>query len=127
MVLVKIGTIMKPLEQNEIFQNLSGFLKLRGIELKEGSYAQGIQKSCELLTNAINLGQESLERAKVEFDKSMEHMRGIIHEKTAPKPPKTAPAPAPAPQPKAPRAAKPISKPSKPKPQARKKGGRRTR
>ncbi len=78
---------MKPLEQNEIFQNLSGFLKTRGIELKEGSYATGIQKSCALLTNAINLGQESFERAKVEFDKSMEHMRQVIHEKTAPKAP----------------------------------------
>ncbi len=78
---------MKPLKQNEIFQNLSGFLKTRGIELKEGSYATGVQKSCALLTNAINLGQESFERAKVEFDKSMEHMRRVIHEKTAPKAP----------------------------------------
>jgi hypothetical protein len=116
---------MKPLEQNEIFQNLSGFLKQRGIELKEGSYSQGIEKSCALLTNAINLGQESLERAKVEFDKSMEHMRRIIHEKTAAKPPKTAAAPpSPAAESK-PRAARPGSKPGKPKPQVRKKARRK--
>lgn len=94
---------MKPIAPNEIFRNLSGFLKTRGIELKEGSYAQGIQKSCSLLTNAINLGQESMERAKGEFDKSVEHMRKVIHEKTAPKtppvivtaaPPKAQPKPA---------------------------------
>ena len=82
---------MKEIAKDELFQHVSGFLKTKGIEFKDGSYAQGIQKSCELLTSAINLGQESLERAKVEFDKGKEHMRKVIHEKTAPKPP---PAPA---------------------------------
>ncbi len=109
---------MKPLQKNEIFHNLSGFLKSRGIELKDGSYAQGIQKSCALLTQAINLGQESLERAKDEFDKSVEHMRKVIHEKTAPKPPPTTPAAPPQPEVKTQpaSAAKPRSKPGKTKP-----------
>jgi len=80
---------MKSLEQNEIFQNLSNFLKTRGIELKDGSYAQGIQKSCSLLTDAINLGQQSWERARVEVDKSLDQVRQTIHAKTAPKKPKT--------------------------------------
>lgn len=96
---------MKPLAPNEIFRNLSGFLRARGIELKEGSYAQGIQKSCSLLTNAINLGQESMERAKGEFDKSVEHMRKVIHEKTAPKAPPVVVSTAPSRAAKAPKAA----------------------
>ncbi len=90
-----IGDNMKPLEENEIFQNLSGFLKTRGIQLKKGSYAQGIQKGCALLTNAINLGQEGLGRAKVEVDKTVDHMRKVIHEKTAPRPPRAPAAAAP--------------------------------
>ncbi len=107
---------MKPLAPNEIFRNLSGFLRTRGIELKEGSYAQGIQKSCSLLTNAINLGQESMERAKVEFDKSVEHMRKVIHEKTAPKaPPVIVTAAPPKPQPKAAKGPKASAKPARPK------------
>jgi hypothetical protein len=78
---------MKQLGKNELFKNLSGFLKSRGIELTEGSYAKGIQQTCSLLTNAINLGQDSLERAKMEVDKSCAHVRQVIHEKTAPKAP----------------------------------------
>jgi hypothetical protein len=78
---------MKQLEQNEIFHNLSSFLKTKGIEIKDGTYAKGIEKSCGLLTDAINLGQGSLERAKAGFDKTVEHMRQAIHEKTAPKRP----------------------------------------
>ncbi len=103
---------MKPLAPNEIFKNLSGFLKARGIELKEGSYAEGIQKSCSFLTKAINLGQESMGRAKVEIDKSVEHMRKVIHEKTAPKAPPVIVTAAPPKTAKKPKAA---AKPSKAK------------
>lgn len=81
---------MKPIAKNEIFKNLSGFLKSRGIELAEGSYTQGIRQSCSLLTNAINLGQESLDKAKTEIEKTCDQMRQVIHEKTAPKGAKTA-------------------------------------
>jgi hypothetical protein len=77
---------MKPIEKHELYQNLSGFLKTKGIELKEGSYAHGIQKSCGLLADAINIGQEGFERAKVGIDRKLEQVRQVIHEKTAPKP-----------------------------------------
>ncbi len=77
---------MKPVKKDELYQNLSGFLKAKGIELKEGSYAHGIQKSCALLADAINLGQEGFERAKVGIDRKLDQMRQVIHEKTAPKP-----------------------------------------
>jgi hypothetical protein len=81
---------MKPIDKDELFQNISGFLKTKGIELTDGSYANGIQKSCSLLADAINLGQQGFERAKTEVDKRLDQVRQVIHEKTAPKPPPTA-------------------------------------
>jgi hypothetical protein len=76
---------MNPLNKDELYQNLSNFLKNRGIELKDGTYAQSIQKSCHLLSEAINLGHEGFDRAKTEIDKKLEQMRQVVHEKTAPK------------------------------------------
>jgi hypothetical protein len=76
---------MKPIDKNELYANLTDFLKNKGIELKDGSYAKGIEKSCSLLTEAINLGQQSLERAKTQIDKKLDRVRQVIHEKTAPK------------------------------------------
>ena len=64
---------------------MSGFLKDKGIELKEGAYTKGIQNGCSLLADAINLSQQGLNRAKVEVDKRFDQMRQAIHEKTAPK------------------------------------------
>ena len=97
---------MTPLNQDELFENLRGFLKAKGIELQEGSYAHGILKSCSLLTDAINLGQQGLGRAKTEIDKKLDQMRQVIHEKTAPKttaaPPKAEPTQAGAAQPPSP-------------------------
>jgi len=81
---------MKPIEKDELFNHLNGFLKTRGIELKDGSYSNGIQKTCSLLADAINVGQQGYERAKTEFDKRLEQMRQVIHEKTAPKSPPSA-------------------------------------
>ena len=78
---------MKPIEKHEIFENLSSFLKTRGIELKEGTYSQGVQKACEILTDTVNLSQRGLERAKGTLDKNLDRVRQVIHEKTAPKPP----------------------------------------
>ena len=60
--------------------------RAKGIELSEGSYAQAIQKSCSLLTDAINLGQDGLERAKNNIDKKLDQVRQVIHKKTAPRP-----------------------------------------
>ena len=89
---------MKPLNQDDLYQNLQVFLKGKGIDLQQGSYARGIQKSCSLLTDAINLGQQGLDRAKAEIDKKLDQMRQVIHEKTAPRksaaaPPKMEPTP----------------------------------
>jgi hypothetical protein len=81
---------MKSIEKAELFSHLGQFLKAKGIELKDGSYANGIQKSCGLLTDVINLSQKGVERAKSEVDKKLDQMRQCIHEKTAPKRPASA-------------------------------------
>ena len=86
---------MKSIEKHEIFENLSSFLKTRGIELKAGSYSQGVQKACEILTDTVNLSQRGLERAKDTLDKNLDRVRQVIHEKTAPKPPPVSPRPSP--------------------------------
>lgn len=78
---------MKPIEQNEMYEHLSQFLRSRGIDMKEGTYTRRIQKGCSLLTDAVNLTQQGMSRAKTEIDKRLEQMRQVIHEKTAPKPP----------------------------------------
>ena len=83
---------MKRIKKDELFNHVSQFLKTKGIEFKEGSYAQGIQKSCGFLTDAINLGQQGIQQAKAEIDKKLDRMRQVIHQKTAPKPPVIRPA-----------------------------------
>lgn len=93
---------MKPLDRDELFHNLRGFLKTKGIELQEGSYSSGIRKSCSLLSDAINLGQEGLGRAKTGIDRKLDQMRQVIHEKTAPAKPSTKTPSAAAPKPAAP-------------------------
>ena len=82
---------MKTLEKDELYQNLQGFLKAKGVELNEGSYAHKIQKSCGLLSDAINTSQQGLSRAKVEIDKKLDQLRQVIHEKTAAPGPAAAP------------------------------------
>jgi len=77
---------MKSIQRDELYEHLSGFLRTKGIELKQGSYANGIQKGCMLLADAINLSQKGISRAKGEIDKKLGQMRQVIHEKTAPKP-----------------------------------------
>lgn len=111
---------MKPLEKDELYQNLSGFLKTKGIELKDGSYAKGIRKSCHLLAEAINLGQAGFTQAKTRVDKKLDQMRQVIHEKTAaPKPPVITPAAA-APPPASAQRGPSASKAAPRKPRARK-------
>lgn len=107
--------LMKPLSKDELFENLSGFLKTKGIKLTDGAYSHGIQKSCSILADVINLGQQGLQKAKVGLDQKVDQMRQVIHEKTAPKPPPMPPAAAAAtaaPPPKSarPRAAKTVRK-----------------
>jgi type IV secretory pathway TrbL component len=89
---------MKPIERGELYEHLSGFLKAKGIELKDGSYSKGIENGCGLLADAINLSQKGLTRAKVEMDKTLDQMRQAIHEKTAPKGQPTPAAEAPKPK-----------------------------
>jgi hypothetical protein len=99
---------MNPIRKDELYENVSQFLKHKGIELKEGSYTKGIHAGCSLLADAINLSQTGLERAKVGLDKTrdgiekkLDRVRQVIHEKTAPKPPVSAAPPPPAPNGKA--------------------------
>jgi len=84
---------MKPINKDELYEHLNRFLQTKGIELKEGSYAKGIQKGFSLLTDAINLSQKGIQRAKAGIDKKVDQMRQVIHEHTAPKPASNAPAP----------------------------------
>jgi hypothetical protein len=80
---------MKEIDKEEMFSNLKGFLKSKGIELQEGSYSEHIRKGCDLLTDTVNLSQRTFGRAKDAVDKGLDHVRQTIHEKTAPKPPVT--------------------------------------
>lgn len=82
---------MSKIDKNELYQHLSGFLKSKGLELKEGSYARRIEQGCGLLADAINASQRALKRTRAEMDKRVDRMRAIIHEKTAPRPPASAP------------------------------------
>lgn len=76
---------MKPIQKDELYQNLSEFLKGKGVELKEGAYTKGIHAGCSLLADAINLSQAGFERAKAGLDKRLDQVRQVIHEKTAPR------------------------------------------
>src|SRR5882757_6917945 len=78
---------MNPIQKDELYENISQFLKSKGIELKEGSYTKGVHAGCSLLADAVNLSQAGLERAKDELEKRLDQVRQAIHEKTAPKPP----------------------------------------
>lgn len=80
---------MKKINEGELFGHLSGFLKAKGIELKEGTYTKHIEQGCSLLSSAINVSQKGLKRAQAEAAKKIEKMRQVIHEKTAPQPPPT--------------------------------------
>ncbi len=76
---------MKTIQKDELFEHLSGFLRAKGIELQNGSYAHRIRQGCNLLADAVNLTQGGLAKAKAEIDDKLSRMRQVIHEKTAPK------------------------------------------
>ena len=76
---------MKPIQKDELYQHLSGFLKAKGVEMKDGSYPKAVQKGCSILADAINLSEKGITQAKVQIDKNLDRMRQVIHEKTAPK------------------------------------------
>jgi hypothetical protein len=76
---------MKRIKNDEIFRNVTKFLKGRGVELTAGSYAERIQKGCSTLTGMINLSRDGIERATTQIDKKLENLRQTLHEATAPK------------------------------------------
>lgn len=90
---------MNPIQKDELYENISQFLRTKGIDLKEGSYTKGIHAGCSLLADAINLSQTGIERAKTGIEKKLDQVRQVIHEKTAPKPPVSATRSAPPPTP----------------------------
>ncbi len=119
---------MKKIEENELYDNLSRFLKNKGVELTAGSYARVLQRGCSLLTDAVNLGQRGVHTVGTELNDKLDQLRQCVHEATAPKTqapppvtsaPEAAPAAAgsPAPQPSPEKAAK---RPGKPAPKAKK-------
>ncbi len=89
---------MKPIRKEELYEHLTEFLKAKGVEMKDGSYPQAIQKGCSFLADAINLSQKGITQAKEQIDRNLDRMRQIIHEKTAPK---AAAKPSPSPKAKA--------------------------
>jgi hypothetical protein len=76
---------MNQINKEEMFGNLKSFLKSKGIELQEGSYAEGIRKSSDMLADAVNLSQRGIENAKTAMGKGLNQLRQTIHEYTAPK------------------------------------------
>ena len=78
------GTNMKRIKKDELYQHIGRFLKTKGIQLTDGSYAKSIQAGCSLLADAINISQSGFERAKSGLDRKVSEVRQVIHEKTAP-------------------------------------------
>ena len=78
---------MKKIERDELYENLRGFLKSKGIALDSGTYSERIHQGCNLLADAINATQKTVARAKAEADKKLDQLRQSIHEATAPKSP----------------------------------------
>src|SRR5882724_2130709 len=79
---------MKPIDKDELYEHLSGFLKNRGVEIKPGTATKGIQTGCTFLAEAINRSQAGIQLAKAEVEKKLEQMRQVIHESTAPRQPR---------------------------------------
>lgn len=77
--------IMKQIQKDELYENLKQFLDKKGIVLRDGSYANTIQKSCRILADVINLGQQGVEKVKTGVDHKLEQVRQAIHSKTSAK------------------------------------------
>jgi hypothetical protein len=76
---------MSDIKKEEMFGNLKNFLKSKGIDIQEGSYANGIRRGCDILTDTVNMSQRALDRAKVAVDEGLDKARQTVHEYTAPK------------------------------------------
>jgi hypothetical protein len=112
---------MSTIGKQELFDHLSAFLKRKGVMLEDGPYTRRIQKGCGIIADTANKSQSALANARNKLDRGLDKVRQVIHEKTAPKAPLTAPRaeapkPAPARKPKAGR-----------KPSTQRRAGRSTR
>jgi hypothetical protein len=76
---------MSDIKKEEMFGNLKSFLKSKGIDIQDGSYANGIRKGCDILTDTVNMSQRAFDKAKVVVDKGLDQARQTVHEYTAPK------------------------------------------
>ena len=76
---------MSEIKKEEMFGNLKSFLKSKGIDIQEGSYANGIRRGCDILTDTVNMSQRAFDRAKVAVDEGLDQARQTVHEYTAPK------------------------------------------
>ena len=76
---------MTDIKKEEVFGNLKNFLKSKGIDIQEGSYANGIRKGCEIVTDTVNMSQRAFERTKVAVDQGFDKARQAVHQYTAPK------------------------------------------
>ena len=122
---------MNKIKKDELFGNLKDFLKSKGIELQQGSYADHIRTGCGLLADSVNMSQDAVHRAKEAVDKGFNQLREVIHQKTAPRPARrpaksepAAPAAAPAPKGSAKDASQPKSHSSR-KPRAKRRQGKK--
>jgi hypothetical protein len=89
--------VMKEIKKEEVFGNFRDFLRSKGIVLQEeGLYTQRIRKGCEIVADSVNLSQSALRKTKSAVDRSLDHLRQVIHEQTAPKPPASQSPPGPA-------------------------------
>jgi hypothetical protein len=77
---------MQTIKKDELFRNLGAFLKSKGIELTDGSYANRIRQGCNLLADAINATQKTVKHTKVQVDQALDRLRETIHQRTATKP-----------------------------------------
>ncbi|PYI82463.1 MAG: hypothetical protein DME26_17575 [Verrucomicrobia bacterium] len=84
---------MKTIKKDELFRSLSDFLNTKGVQLKDGVYAQRINRACGLLTDAINGAQKTAKHARVKVNKKLDQFRQTIHKATAPKSAFASPAP----------------------------------
>jgi hypothetical protein len=76
---------MSEIKKEEMFGNLKNFLKSKGIEIQEGSYANGIRRGCDILTDTVNMSQRAFDRTKTVVEQGLDQARQTVHEYTAPK------------------------------------------
>jgi hypothetical protein len=80
------------INKDELFDQVTAFLKRKGIDLQEGPYTRTIHKGCQVLADTINLSQQAIESAKTELERKLDQARQVIHQKTAPRKPPVYPA-----------------------------------